>query len=109
MRKINFLVFLYIIRQNLEIGALKCCLFGRKCLENGTFLQFAKNRGSTRVSYIAQMVRFDEYFKRRGGPTGVFGGSWVSKVQKTAQKRPFWAIFDNFRSFLTIYSAVISN
>ena len=87
-------MILYKIKENFKIDASKCSLSGRKCLEKGTFLQFAKNRWSPQVSYIAQTVRFDEGFKVVGGPRGVLWGILGSKTQKTTKNGSFWAFFD---------------
>ena len=84
------------------MDASKCCLFGRKCLENSTFFYFAKNRYSPEVSYTAQTVRFDEYFQRIPGPTGVkchiFGRN-CQKVPKNSHFGPFSTIFVRFWPF----------
>ena len=44
MKNYKFSLILWKISENLKIGASKLTLFGRKCLENGTFWRFAKNR-----------------------------------------------------------------
>ena len=102
MKNYKFSLILWKISENLKIGASKLTLFGRKCLENGTFWRFAKNRWEFHVCLIAQTVRFDEAFNVVQGPTGAKLHILGSKWPKTIKNSPFWALFGQIWPFLTV-------